>query len=107
MVASLNGEEARFNAGEVYGVAFKSDSGGGDRFVNDTDLNPSMYGYGGHNSFFGGSGFNAAYLYGNNNTFDARGGASYVFSYDGLQDNIPRYGNTYVYSYSTALFYFI
>ena len=90
MVASLNGEEAHFNSGEVFGVAFKGDSDGGDtiRERHRPEFVRCM-GMRGHNTFYGGSGFNAAYLYGNYNTYDARGGGSYVFSYDGPQDNIP------------------
>jgi hypothetical protein len=85
---TLNGQSEEFSASSVYSITYKGGSGGGDTFVDNTSLPSVEYGFGGHNAFTGGTGFNYAYFWGNSNTYTAEK-ASYtdVFEY-GTSDTI-------------------
>src|SRR5262249_50275889 len=73
VAVSLNGQWEEFKPSLVTSVTYKSGSKGGDTFVNNTNLTNQNYGYGGHNHFTGGTGFNYVYLFGNYNAFTAQG----------------------------------
>ncbi len=102
---TLNDQVVEYNASEVYGVTYVGGASGSDTFVNNTNLNSLMYGYGGNNRFSGGSSFNTVFISGDFNHYDARGGASYVFAFDGPNNDIVQYNNNYVYSYNTTNFF--
>jgi hypothetical protein len=86
---SLNGKSEEFSPSLVASVTYKGGSGGGDTFTNDTYLVEQAYGYGGHNTFTGGTTYNFVYFFGNSNTYQAQAGSFCdVFENGGKGDTI-------------------
>jgi hypothetical protein len=82
--ASFNGHSEEFSPGQVSSITYMGGTGGGDTFTNSTSLMSLEYGFGQHNNYTGGSGFNYVYFYSGNNTYSASAGSmSDVFEVGG------------------------
>jgi hypothetical protein len=101
VAVSLNGQSEEFTPSQVTSITYKSGTGGGDSFINSTGVTSLDYGYGGHNSFTGGTGFNYVYDFGNNNTFTAEGGVSDVWTDYGSGDSIVKVAGASVTVYAS------
>jgi len=101
LLVTLNGQSEEFSVTGIYNITYTGGSQGGDQFTNNTNLVSLEYGYGGNNTFTGGTNFNYVYFQGNNNTFSAQVGAiSDVFEDYGTGDIINKNGATVqVYSF--------
>lgn len=97
---TLNGQSTEFNRGDIWTLNYTGADGGGDSFVNDTDLTSSVTMNGGNNTYLGGSVWNTVTLWGDSNTYDARNGASYVYTYNGSNNDVTPYGNVSVFNFS-------
>jgi len=96
---TLNGNTEEFAAGLVANITYKGGSGGSDSFTDDTSLVSLDYGYGGNNTFTGGSSYNYVYFHGSGNTYNAQyaGSISDVFENGGTGDTIRGPGTVYTY----------
>ena len=65
---TLNGSTQEFAASQVTAIFFESGFGGGDTFVNSTNILGIEYGWGGNNNFTAGSGQDDMFLWRNGNT---------------------------------------
>jgi hypothetical protein len=72
---TLNGQSQEYSANSVTSVTYKGGSAGGDTFANNTNLVELAWGYGGHNSFTGGTYYNYVFLYGKSNTYNVQAGS--------------------------------
>jgi len=86
VLVTVNGQSEEIT-GRVFNVTYKGSAGGGDTFVNSTNLVEAAYGHGGSNNFTGGSNYNFVYLWGNGNTYNANG-FSDVMEHGGQHDAI-------------------
>ena len=87
-MVTLNGQSEEFSPSLVSTITYKGGSGGGDTFMDGTNLPSVEYGFTGNNNFTGSTSFNYAYLYGNSNTYTAqRGTIPDVFEF-GTSDKI-------------------
>jgi len=84
---TLNGNSEEFAPSLVTTVYYSGAAGGGDTFVNSTSITGIEYGWGGNNTFTGGSGQDYMFLWGNGNTAHDDGGFAVAFTHGG-QDNI-------------------
>lgn len=96
---TLNGQSEEFAPSLVANVTYTGGSGGGDTFTNNTNLVELAYGYGGHNSFTGGTSYNYVYFFGNYNNYTSQGGYTDVWEGNGSHDTIDPNGTVVVYKY--------
>jgi hypothetical protein len=99
VAVSLNGQSEEFTASQVTSITYKSGANGRDTFVNNTGLTNQDYGYGGGNSFTGGTGYNYIYMFGNNNTLNVQGGVNVAWEGHGSGDvfNNPHHSSLTIY----------
>ncbi len=99
---TLNGSSEEFNPSSVpvYNITYVGASGGGDTFTDSTSLPSLDSGYGGNNTFTGGSGYNYVYFWGNDNTYNGQSSImSDVWENYGSGDTInSKGGNVNIYS---------
>ncbi len=95
---TLNGKTEEFAARLVANITYKGGSGGFDSFMDKTSLVSLDYGYGGNNTFTGGTSYNYVYFHGSSNTFNApTGSVSDVFENGGKGDIVNDPGTIYAY----------
>lgn len=92
LLVTLNGSSVEFSQSQVSWVAYESGAGGHDTFTNDTSLYSLDYGYGGGNTFNGGTGMSEYLLYGNGNVVNNEGGWEVVFTNGGNDTIAPDSG---------------
>jgi hypothetical protein len=73
--ATFNGQSAEFSASQVTTITYVGGTGGGDTFTNNTSMNSLEYGFGQHNTYTGGRGFNYVYFHSGGNTYNALAGS--------------------------------
>jgi Ca2+-binding RTX toxin-like protein len=83
----LNGASEEFAPSQISAVFYNGGQGGGDTFVNSTNLLAIEYGWGGNNTFTGGGGQDYMFLFGDNNTVTAGSGFEVAYTHGG-NDNI-------------------
>jgi hypothetical protein len=84
---NLNGDSEEFAPSQISAVFYNGGQGGGDTFVNSTNLLAIEYGWGGNNTFTGGTGDDYMFMFGDNNTVTDRGGFAVAYTHGG-HDNI-------------------
>ncbi len=80
---TLNGTTTQFNASLVQALTYNGGAGGGDTFSNNTAIYGMENGWGGNNTFNGGSGMDIFFVCGNGNTMNAGSGFEVVYAFDG------------------------
>jgi hypothetical protein len=95
---TLNGNTEEFAPSLVANITYKGGSNGSDSFTDNTGLVSLAYGYGGNNTFTGGTSYNYVYFHGNDNIFNApTGSISDVFENSGVDDIVSDPGKLYLY----------
>jgi hypothetical protein len=84
---NLNGDSEEFAPSQISAVFYNGGQGGGDTFVNSTNLLAIEYGWGGNNTFTGGTNDDYMFMFGDNNTVTDRGGFAVAYTHGG-HDNI-------------------
>jgi hypothetical protein len=79
----LNGSTQEFAPSQVNAVFYNGGMGGGDTFTNSTSILAIEYGWGGHNTFTGGSGQDYMFLWGEGNTVHDSGGFAVAYTHGG------------------------
>ena len=72
---TLNGNTEEFAPSLVANITYKGGSGGFDSFADHTGLVSLAYGWGGNNTFTGGTSYNYVYFHGNGNIYNAPAGS--------------------------------
>jgi hypothetical protein len=84
---TVNGNVQEFSVSQVTELFYVGGANGGDTYTNSTSILSGDLGYGGDNSFTGGTGADVMFFYGNGNSAIDTGGLTLVYT-NGGQDNV-------------------